>query len=182
MLISLDLEIPFPCPLVYVTYRDRLEKLVEYMDLVESVEVKSRRQEKGRVDCVNEWQSNAQIPAPVRAVLGEKLFSWTEYAIWNESDFTVKWHIQTHAFTEAVASAGKNRFRAEGNKTLVEHRGELRINSQKLWSIPRVLRSQIAELSEKFLEQQIEGSLKQMVEGVRQELEKSVKVGPWLKK
>ena len=181
MLISLDLEIPFPCPLVYVTYRDQLEKLVKYMDLVEGVKVKSRRQEQGKVYCVNEWQSNAQIPAPVRAVLGEKLFSWTEYAIWNESDFTLKWHIQTHAFTEAVSSAGSNRFRAKGNKTVVEHRGELRINPQKLWSIPRVLRNQIAELSEKFLAQQIEGSLKQMVEGIRQELEKTVIMGPWLK-
>ena len=181
MLISLDLEIPFPCPLVYVTYRDQLENLVKYMDLVEGVKVKSHRQEPGKVYCVNEWQSNAQIPAPVRAVLGEKLFSWTEYAIWNESDFTLKWHIQTHAFTEAVSSAGENRFRAEGNKTIVEHRGELRINPQKLWSIPRVLRSQIAELSEKFLVQQIEGSLQQMGAGVRQELEKTVLMGPWLK-
>ena len=181
MLISLDLEIPFPCPLVYVTYRDQLENLVKYMDLVEGVKVKSRRQEQGKVYCVNEWQSNAQIPAPVRAVLGEKLFSWTEYAIWNESDLTLKWHIQTHAFTEAVSSAGSNRFRAKGNKTVVEHRGELRINPQKLWSIPRVLRNQIAELSEKFLAQQIEGSLKQMVEGIRQELEKTVTMGPWLK-
>ena len=182
MLISLDLEIPFPCPLVYVTYRDRLEKLVEYMDLVEGVEVKSRRQEKGRVHCVNEWQSNAQIPAPVRVVLGEKLFSWTEYAIWNESDFTVKWHIQTHAFTEAVSSAGENRFRAEGNQTVVEHRGELRIDPEKLLGIPPVLRSPIAEVSEKLLAQQIVGSLKQMGEGVRQELEKTVTRGPWLKK
>ncbi len=181
MLIAVNLEIPFPCALVYVTYRERLEKLVKYMDLVEGVKVKSRRQEQGRVDCINEWHSNAQIPAPVRAVLGKKLFSWTEHAIWNESDLTVKWQIQTHAFTEAVTSSGENRFRVEGNKTVVEHRGELRINPQKLWSIPLVLRSQIAELSEKFLAQQIEGSLKQMGEGVRQELEKTVIIGPWLK-
>ena len=52
MLISLDLEIPFPCPLVYVTYRDQLEQLVKYMDLVEGVKVKSRRREQGRVHCL----------------------------------------------------------------------------------------------------------------------------------
>ncbi len=181
MLISVDLEIPFPSPLVYVTYRDQVEKLVTYMDSVDRVEVKSHRQEKGRVNCVNEWHSNAQIPAPVRAVLGENLFSWTESQIWNESDLTVRWQIQTHAFTEAVNSSGSNRFRDEGNKTLVEHRGKLRINPQKLWSIPWFLRSQIADLSEKFLAQQIVGSLKQMGEGVRQELGKTVKMGPWLK-
>ena len=180
MLIAVDLEIPFPRPMVYLTYRDQLEQLVKYMDSVDSVEVKSRRQEKERVDCVNEWHSNAQIPAPVRAVLGEKLFSWTESEIWNESDFTVRWQIQTHAFTEAVASSGENRFRAEGNKTVVEYRGELRIDPEKLTGIPRFLRSQIAELSEKLLAQQIFGSLKQMGEGVRQELEKTVKIGPWL--
>ena len=173
MLIAVDLEIPLTRPLVYGTYRDRLEKLSEYMDSVESVEVKSRSQEEGQVYCVNEWHSKTQIPTPIRAVLGKKLFSWTESAIWNESDFTVRWQIQTHAFTEAVSCAGENRFRAEGNKTVVEHRGELRIDPQKLWSIPWFLRSQIAELSEKFLAQQTEGNLKQMGNAVRKELEKN---------
>ena len=181
MLISFDVEIPFPCALVYVTYREQLEKLVAYMDLVEGVEVKSRHQEQGRVDCVHEWHSHGQIPAPVRAVLGEKLFSWTESEIWNESDFTVRWQIQTHAFTAAVTSSGENRFRAEGNKTVVAHRVELRIDPEKLRGIPPVLRSPIAEVSEQLLAQQIVGSLKQMGEGVRQELEKTVLMGPWLK-
>ncbi len=178
MLIYLDLEIPFPRPLVYMTYRDQLEEQVAYMDSVDGVEVKSRRQEKGQVYCINEWHSQAQIPAPVRAVLGEKLFSWTEYAIWNESDLTVQWQIQTHAFTEAVSSAGENRFLAEGNKTVVEHRGELRIDPEKLNQIPWFLRSKIAQLSENFLAQQIEVNLKQMGEGVRQVLEKTVNKSP----
>ncbi len=172
MLISLDLEIPFPRPRVYVTYRDQLEEQVGYMDGVDGVEVKSRSQEKGQVYCVNEWHSKTQIPTPLRVVLGEQLFSWTESVIWNESDFTVRWQIQTHAFTEAVSCAGSNRFRAEGNKTVVEHRGELRIDPQKLLSIPWFLRSQIAQLSENFLVQQTKTNLKQMGEAVRKELEK----------
>ena len=172
MLIAVDLEIPFPRPLVYATYRDQLEEQVAYMDSVDRVEVKSRRQEKGQVYCVNEWHSKTQIPTPIRAVLGEKLFSWTEYAIWNESDLTVKWHIQTHVFTEAVSCAGSNRFRAEGNQTIVEHRGELKIDPEKLTEIPWLLRGQIAKLSEKFLGQQTEENLKQMGEAVRKELEK----------
>ena len=173
MLIAIDLEIPFPRPLVYVTYRDRLEEQVAQMDSVDRVEVKSRRQEQGKVYCVNEWHSKTQVPTPIKAVLGEKLFSWTESAIWNESNFIVRWQIQTHAFTEAVSCAGENRFRAEANKTVVEHRGELRIDQQKLWSIPWFLRSQLAELSEKFLAQQTEGNLKQMGDAVRKELEKN---------
>jgi len=179
MLIAVDIEIPFPRALVYRFYRDQLEKQVEYMDIVDRVEVKSRRQEKGEVYCINEWYSNAQMPAPVRAVLGEKLFSWTDSAIWKESDLSVRWQIQTHAFTAAVACAGENCFRGEGNKTVVEHRGELKIDPEKLWSIPGLLRSQIASLSEKFLVQQIEGSLKQMGAGVRQSLEKTVTKEAW---
>ena len=116
MLIAVDLKIPFPRPLVYVTYRDQLEEQVAYMDSVDRVEVKSRRQEQGKVYCVNSWHSNAPIPTPIRVVLGEKLFSWTESAIWNESDFTVRWQIQTHAFTEAVFCAGSNRFQQKETK------------------------------------------------------------------
>ena len=173
MLIAIDLEISFPRPLVYVTYRDGLKEQVAQMDSVERVEVKSRRQEQEQVYCVNEWHSNAQVPTPIRAVLGEKLFSWTESAIWNESDFTVRWSIQTHAFTEAVFCAGSNRFRAEGNKTVVENRGELKIDPEKLTEIPWLLRGQIAKLSENFLGQQTEENLKQMGEAVKKELEKS---------
>ena len=173
MLIAVDLEIPFPCLLVYVTYRDRLEKQVAYMNSVERVEVKSRRQEPGRIYCVNEWHSKVQIPTPIRAVLGEKLFSWTESAIWNESDLTVQWQIQTHAFTEAVSCAGSNYFRAAGNKTVVENRGELKIDPEKLTAIPWLLRGQIASLSEKFLVQQTTMNLQQMGAAVRQELEKN---------
>ena len=178
MLIAVDLEIPFPRPLVYGTYRDQLEEQVAGMDSVDRVEVKSRRQEQGQVYCVNEWHSNAQIPTPIRAVLGEKLFSWTDSAIWNESDFTVRWQIQTHAFTEAFSCEGSNRFRAEGNKTIVEHRGELKIDPEKLTEIPWLLRGKIAKLSEKFLAQQTEGNLKQMGEAVRKRLEKTVKIEP----
>ena len=172
MLITVDLEIPFPRPLVYMTYRDQLEEQVCYLESVETVEVKSRRQENGVVYCVNEWHSKAQIPAPIRAVLGEKLFSWTEYETWNQSDFTVRWQIQTHVFSEAVFCAGENHFLAEGNITRVQHRGQLRIEPQKLVGIPWFLRSQIAKLSENFLAQQIEPNLRQMGEAVRQNLKK----------
>ena len=77
MLIAVDLEIPFPRPLVYGTYQDQLEEQVADMDSVDRVEVRARRQEKGQVYCVNEWYGKTQIPTPLRAVLGEKLFSWT---------------------------------------------------------------------------------------------------------
>ena len=140
-----------------------------------SVEVKSRREEKERVDCVNLWHGGGRIPLAVRTLLVEAMLEWTEYATWDESNFTLEWRIETHAFTKAVFCAGKNCFLDNNGTTIIETKGELRIDPDKIEGLPQPLRGQIASTVENFLEKNIGPNLRQMSEGVHNYLEQTTK-------
>jgi hypothetical protein len=171
MIISTDIWIPFPRSLVYATYRDKLLDLVPYMPNVQRIAVQSRSEQSGLIHLVNEWQGGGEIPVAARMFLNENLLSWTDYTTWNDAEFTADWRNQTHAFTEAVHCAGKNRFLEKGGKTLVETRGELIIDPQKLKHVPHFLTHQIAHLIEGVLSKTIAPNLQHMGEGVSRYLQ-----------
>ncbi|RAM48458.1 MAG: hypothetical protein C6Y22_27800 [Hapalosiphonaceae cyanobacterium JJU2] len=175
MLISADTRISFPRSLVYATYRDKLVELIPYMPNIRQIEVKSRREEDRRVYSINEWHGGGEIPLAARAILSEDMLSWTEYNTWNEAEFLVEWQIKTHVYTEAVYCAGKNRFLADGDRTIIKSRGELTIDSKQIKGVPWFIASKVADIVEDFLGKKIEPNLLQMSEGVRQFLERQAK-------
>lgn len=176
MIISTNTRIPFPRPLVYATYRDKLVELVPYLPNVQRIEVKSRREKGGLIQFVNEWHGGGEIPVVARAVLSEAMLSWTDLATWNESEFTTEWHIKTHAFTEAVRCAGVHRFKEADGGTLIETRGELAIDPKQIKGVPQLFAGTVAHTVEDFLSNKIGPNLLQVSEGVRRYLEQSQKV------
>ncbi|MDJ0729941.1 MAG: hypothetical protein QNJ33_08110 [Crocosphaera sp.] len=172
MLINADVSIPFSRSLVYLTYRDKLMELLPYMPNVRSVEVQSRYEENQQIYCVNLWHGGGNIPLTVRTVIGEALMSWIEYNTWNESDFTLEWRIETKAFTEAVFCAGKNRFLEENGTTIIQTRGELKIDPQKIHGLSGPLKGKVAHAVENFLGKKIVPNLVQMGKGVHHYLDK----------
>ncbi len=174
MLINADLSIPFPRPLVYITYRDNLRELVPYMPNVHDIEVKSRRCDNQLIYCINFWRGGGQIPLALRAILSEAMLSWTEYQTWDESNFTLEWQIETQAFTKAVFCAGQNRFLSKNGTTVIENRTELRINPESIEGVPQFLKKQIASTLEKFLGQKIVANFIQTREGIQKYLEQTV--------
>lgn len=169
--ISTDIRLAFPRSLVFTTYRDKLDELVPYMPNVRAVEEVSRQAQNGHILLVHEWHGGGDIPAAAKALLSEQMLSWTEYNNWDESTYTLTWKNQTHAFTEAVDCAGKNTFREENGFTIIECRGELKIDAHKIHGVPFFLTNQVAHLVEDYLSKKIEPNLLQMSEGVRQYLE-----------
>ncbi|MDX2217357.1 MAG: hypothetical protein SFY66_29080 [Oculatellaceae cyanobacterium bins.114] len=171
MLISAKAHIPFPRPLVYATYRDKLLDLVTYMPNVRRIEIKSRQQDGNITHFVNEWHGGGEIPQAARALLSEDLLSWTDRAAWNETNFTTNWQIETHAFSEAVFCAGKNRFLEAEGGTMIESLGELTIDPRKIKGMLPMLTGMVAQLVEDVLSKRIEPNLLQMSEGVQRYLE-----------
>jgi hypothetical protein len=105
--------------------------------------------------------------------LSEELFTWTEYDIWDNNEFTVDWRIETHAYQEAVFCAGKNRFLDRGNCTLVESRAEVRIDLSAIHGVPPFLLSRLVHLVEELLAKKIEPNLVQMGQSVQKYLEQT---------
>ncbi|MBF2065631.1 MAG: hypothetical protein IGS39_14600 [Calothrix sp. C42_A2020_038] len=172
MKISTDTHIPFQRPIVYTTYRDKITELARYVPDIRSINVKSRREVDGVIYTVNEWHGGGEIPLAARALLSEDMLSWVEHGIWNESEFTLSWRLETRAFTEAVHCTGTNTFIEDGNATIIRSRGELKIDPNQIHGAPQFLTSQIARVVEDFLGSKIQPSLVQMSEGVRKYLEK----------
>lgn len=171
MIISTDTRIPYVRPLVYGTYRDKLTNLLPYMPNVTSIMPKSRREENGLIYTVNEWHGGGEIPMAARAIISQDMLSWLEYNTWNESEYSLEWRIETKAFTEAVDCRGKNYFRENNGMTVVESRGKLVIDPQKIHGAPSFLAGQIARIVEEFLGSKIQPNLLQMGEGVRKYLQ-----------
>jgi hypothetical protein len=173
MLISADVRLPFPRSLVYTTYRDKLAEVVPYLHNVRGIEVKSRQEKDGLIYLTNEWHGGGEIPAAARAVLSDAMLSWTDFATWNEANFSTDWRIQTHAFTEAVHCRGKNLFLPDGNGTLIQSRGELRIDTNQIHGVPHFLAGMVAGMVEDFLSKKIAPNLQQFGEAVCRYLENS---------
>ncbi|MBD2021275.1 hypothetical protein H6F43_13930 [Leptolyngbya sp. FACHB-36] len=172
MIITSSVYLPFPRSLVYSTYRDKLVELVPFLSNVRQIEPQSRQEQAGLLHLVNVWHGGGEIPALARAILSEAMLSWTDYAIWNDAEFTTNWRIETHAFTEAVHCVGKNRFVEEANGTRIDCSGELAIDPNKT-GVPFFLAGKVAQTVEDFLSKKIEPNLLQVSEGVRHYLERS---------
>ncbi|MEZ4219787.1 MAG: SRPBCC family protein [Polyangiaceae bacterium] len=172
MQLSADATLPFDRELVFRSYRDDLERLVDYLPNVRAIKVKSRDVGDGTVSFINEWHGGGEIPAAARVVLSESMLGWTDYATWNESDFSCEWRIETRSFTEAVRCQGRNRFLEVEGGTRLEIRGELEIDATKIKGVPRLLQGRVKQTVEDFLVKKITPNLLSVSDGLQRYLEK----------
>ncbi|MEZ4389493.1 MAG: hypothetical protein R3A48_00245 [Polyangiales bacterium] len=178
MQITADTRIPFPRPLVFATYRDRLSELVPHLPNVRSISVQSRREDGELTHVVNVWRGGGEIPAAARAFLSEAMLNWDDLATWDASAFSCAWRVRTHAFTEAVTCHGTNEFVADGDDTVVRIRGSLSIDAAKIQGVPRLLGGTVSRSVEEVLVKKIAPNLVQVSEGLRLFLEASRGAAP----
>ncbi len=171
--IAVDIQVPFSRSLVYATYRDQLIALGATLPNVRSLQLKSRQEIDQQVRLELEWHGGGDIPAAARTLLDENLFNWTEYDVWDNQAFTVDWRIETHAYREAVFLAGQNRFLDQGDRTLVENRGSLKVDLSAIHGVPSFLLDQMVHWVEGLLAKKIEPNLAKMGQNVQQYLEQT---------
>ncbi|MBK7586034.1 MAG: hypothetical protein IPI67_38345 [Myxococcales bacterium] len=171
MKLSADAKLPFPRPVVFAAYRDHLVDLVEFLPNIRSIEQKSRKDDGAVSELFNEWHGGGEIPAAARAFLSENMLSWSDYATWNEAEWTCSWRIETHAFTEAVHCTGKNQFIEVDAGTELQIRGDLDIDGKKLKGVPSLLSKTVARAVEDLLIKKITPNLLSVSDGLREYLE-----------
>jgi hypothetical protein len=158
-------ELPFPRELVFRTYRDRLVELVPFLPNIRGIEVTARREEPPLTHLVNIWRGGGDVPAVARAFLSERMLTWTDYATWDEAEWSCTWRMETHSFKEAVHAAGKNVYQVTPTGTRLLIGGELTIDGKKL-PIPRFLAGSVGPTVEKFLVGLIRPNLTEVAKGV----------------
>lgn len=156
-----------PRKAVFEVYRDDLPDLVPDLPSVRGIDVKSRKEEGDRVEMVNVWHGGGDIPSAIRAFLSESMLSWTDYALWDASDFSCAWRSESHSFKDAVHSRGKNLFVELGpNRTAIRIGGSIDVDGTKVPGVPKLLAGKAGGLIEKFLVKQIQDNLKEVAAGV----------------
>jgi hypothetical protein len=140
---------------------------------VRGIDVTSRVDEGAVTRIVNVWRGGGEVPAAARAFVSEAMLTWTDRATWDESAYTCAWTIETHAFTEAVASHGKNRFLVEGDTTRLEIRGSLVIDARKVKSVPGILAGKVGRAIEEVLVGRIQPNLVETARGLGRYLAQS---------
>jgi hypothetical protein len=167
-----DARIPFPRDVVFAAYRDEIIEILPYLPNVRRIEVKSRREDGPVIELVNEWHGGGEIPAAVRAVLGDSVLAWTDYATWNAEKVRCDWRSETHAFADALRCAGTNVFLEDGpGKTLLEVRGTLEVDAKKIRGIPTFLAGKVGRTVEEFLGGKIQLNLVETARGLTKYLE-----------
>lgn len=170
-----DARLAFPRPVVFAAYRDKIVDMLPFLPNVRSIDVKSRKEEGGKVLLHNVWHGGGEIPAAARAFLSEAMLSWDDNATWNEADFTCRWVITTHAFSEAVRCEGENRFFDDGDGTRLEIRGNLEIDAKKVKGVPGFLAGKVGKAVEELLSNKIQPNLVEVTHGLRKYLEANAK-------
>jgi hypothetical protein len=173
MEIRCDAVIPFPRPLVYATYRDKLVELLPFLPNIRDIEIKERKDEGDVVHLVNVWHGGGEIPAIARAFVAESMLSWTDLATWHAADFKTDWKVQPHSFREAVTSEGTNRYEEKDGKTRLEIRGDLTIDGRKIKGVPRLLAGKVSRTVEEFMVKLVRQNLLDVSKGVTRYLEEN---------
>jgi hypothetical protein len=165
-------EIAFPLDLVFPTYRDKLHEMLDYMDNVDKIEVKSREESGDVVKLLNHWHGSASdIPAPLRPVIKPDSLSWLDKATWDTARHRVDWEITLPALPEAVTAKGFTMYKEDGDVTLVQISGEFLIHPDKVPGVPTFVAKRLAPTLEKFVIGLLQPNLKKSNQAVEEYLE-----------
>jgi hypothetical protein len=162
-----DARIPFPREAVFAVYRDSLDELLPYLPNVRAISLTSREENGPVVTLVKDWRGGGDVPAAIRAVLGDAALSWTDYSTWNAETLRCEWRIETRVLSGAIRCSGQNVFLEDGPlKMLLEVRGALDVDAKKIPGVPGFLAGKIGRTAEEFLVGKIQANLAETAAGL----------------
>jgi hypothetical protein len=166
MRLEVEASIPFARELVWAAYRDRLPELTRYLPNVRRIEQQSRRDDGPRTHLVNLWDGGGEIPSVARSFVSEALLTWTDFADWDQSDWSCRWRMRTHVFEEAIHATGVNRYFDLGGTTRLTIEGEIAVDPARLVGVPRLLAGPAARAAERVIVGRVRPNLVQVARGV----------------
>lgn len=154
-------EFEFSREQVFAVYRDKVEELKKYLPNVTEVRVVERTEEGDRAKLVNEWHAGGELPSVVRPFVPASATGWTDHATWDAAKFTCSWRTESHAFRDAVRSAGDHTFEDLGNnRTRVRVKGYVEVDPRQIPGVPKLIASTLKGPVEQFVIASVRDNLK----------------------
>lgn len=160
--------IPRPLDEVYPLMRDHLDLVVRYLPNVQRIDrIEAERTEDDILEVVNHWFVIAEVPRVVRKVLTPELFSWKDYAQWNDADHSVSYRLESVLANDLYDAVGTNYFKAVGdNRTELHVTCELDIRAERIPGVPKFVLSKVMPIVETVIKQLVAPNLRSVGKAV----------------
>ncbi len=127
-------QTPFATSLVYRTHRDHLEAVVEHLDAVRRVELRSRAvHADGRLEQLYRWHgTKAALPVLVRPFVPEHLLVWEQRTTWNDEATTAEWSIEVPGLGPAIDCRGTNTYHEAAGGSRIDISGAFAFRPERV--------------------------------------------------
>ncbi len=156
-----------PVDVVYPLIRDQLDVLVPYLPSVKRIEEVERQQRDGVLDVVNHWYTVADVPGPLKKVIKPEMFSWKDYASWNDGERKVDFRLESFLARDLYDARGTNYFADAGNGTTeLRVTCNVEIHPDRVPGVPKIVLKKTLPVIEKVIRQLLEPNLKSVGKGL----------------
>lgn len=156
-----------PLEEVYKLVRDDLTKLVPHLPNVDKIVQAERQPNDQGPKIVNHWYAKAEVPALVKKFVNPNLFSWKDFAQWDDSQYLVNYELESFLGNELFDASGTNSFKAiDENKTELTISCSLTIYPEKVPGVPRLLAKKVTPALESVIEKLLGPNLTSLGEGL----------------
>ncbi|OGR04031.1 MAG: hypothetical protein A2284_18370 [Deltaproteobacteria bacterium RIFOXYA12_FULL_61_11] len=145
--------VDFPATMAFLAYRDEMADFVPYLENVERIEVRSRKEPgPGLIELHNVWFLKASIPVILKPVISEDKLCWDDYALWNEPGLFCTWKLETAFLRENIKVTGRTSFEAKNEQSCTMSVAvKVDINLDNIRAIPSFLKGKAITAAERFL-------------------------------
>ncbi|MEN0067977.1 MAG: DUF2505 family protein [Myxococcota bacterium] len=124
----------YPRPLVFETHRDALQDVIEHLDAVRRVELRSRTlHASGDIEQVHRWYgTKAALPMLVRPFVREELLVWTQRTTWDEAAYTATWQIEVPGLGQSIDCKGTNTYHEARKGSRIDVAGSFSFHPERV--------------------------------------------------
>jgi hypothetical protein len=156
-----------PIDEVYTLLRDDLPRLLPHVPNVSRIERVSATPTATGLSIVNHWFAIADVPGPAKRFLKPELFSWKDYAEWNDASRCVDYRLESFLGSRLYDATGRNSFFARGpDRTELHVACDVVIHADRIPGIPKLVLAGALPIVEKAIEQLIALNLRSIGKGV----------------
>ncbi|MBX7159806.1 MAG: hypothetical protein K1X95_05895 [Acidimicrobiia bacterium] len=179
MRIDTDATIHHRRDVAYRAVRDNLVEVGEHLPNITEIELVERSEpEAGVVEFVNIWHGEGSIPSVARPFIKSSMLRWTDYARWDESDWSCTWRLETAFMTERVTCSGRNTYEVvDDDHTRLHITGDLAIDLTRFPGVPSLVTRRAQPTVEKFIVGLITPNLTKTAEAVDAYLDSEARRG-----
>lgn len=156
-----------PLDVVYPLMRDQLEVLVPYLpNVARIVRVEAARNDAGKLAVVNHWYAKAEVPGPVKKILKPEMFSWKDYAEWDDATHSVSYRLESFLARDLYDARGINQLVASGDRTELRVSCDVTIHPDRVPGVPNFVLNKTLPVIESVIRQLLEPNLRSVGKGL----------------